>query len=150
MSPIKKSGIATLLAGAAVIGLSAASFGGEYDGITIHVMTRPGKVIAQRIVDRGLEFTKMTGAKVEVAEVPFAELFQKVQTDWTTGTNSVDVGVVTAEAQLPDGQPPRRRHLAEEPFDVAAGHLGEVRSHLVRGHQSGVARRAQQRARQRT
>jgi len=38
----------------------------------------------------------MTGAKVEVAEMPFAELFQKVQTDWTTGTNSVDVGVVTA------------------------------------------------------
>jgi multiple sugar transport system substrate-binding protein len=79
-----------------VCGLSAASLAGEYDGITIHVMTRPGKVIAQRIVDRGAEFTKMTGAKVEVAEVPFAELFQKVQTDWTTGTNSIEIGVVTS------------------------------------------------------
>jgi len=84
------------MVGVAACGLSTASFGGEYDGITIHIMTRPGKVIAQPLIDHGVEFTKMTGAKVEVAEVPFAELFQKVQTDWTTGTNSVDIGVVTA------------------------------------------------------
>jgi multiple sugar transport system substrate-binding protein len=87
---------ATLLAGATAFGFAAVAGAGEYDGITIHVMTRPGKVIAQPLIDRGVEFTKLTGAKVEVAEVPFAELFQKVQTDWTTGTNSVDVGVVTA------------------------------------------------------
>ena len=87
---------ATLLAGATAFGFAAVASAGEYDGITIHVMTRPGKVIAQPLIDRGVEFTKLTGAKVEVAEVPFAELFQKVQTDWTTGTNSVDVGVVTA------------------------------------------------------
>ena len=93
---LRKSAIAGLMAGAALCGLSTASFGGEYDGITINIMTRPGKVIAQPLIDRGVEFTKLTGAKVEVAEVPFAELFQKVQTDWTTGTNSVDIGVVTA------------------------------------------------------
>ena len=85
-----------LAAGTAMCGLAAISFAGQYDGITIHIMTRPGKVIAQRLVDRGQEFTKATGAKVEVAEVPFAELFQKIQTDWSTGTNSVDVGVFTA------------------------------------------------------
>jgi multiple sugar transport system substrate-binding protein len=84
------------MAGAAVCGLAATANAGEYDGITIHIMTRPGKVIAQRLIDRGVEFTAMTGAKVEVAEVPFAELFQKVQTDWTTGTNSIEIGVVTA------------------------------------------------------
>ena len=84
---------ATLLAGATAFGFAAVASAGEYDGITIHVMTRPGKVIAQPLIDRGVEFTKLTGAKVEVAEVPFAELFQKIQTDWTTGTNSIDVGV---------------------------------------------------------
>jgi multiple sugar transport system substrate-binding protein len=67
-----------------------------YEGVTVKIMTRPGKVIAQRLIDRGVEFTAATGAKVEVAEVPFAELFQKIQTDWSTGTNSVDLGVFAA------------------------------------------------------
>jgi len=40
------------------------------------------------MVERGEEFTKMTGATIRVAEVPFAELFQKILTDWATGTNS--------------------------------------------------------------
>jgi multiple sugar transport system substrate-binding protein len=35
----------------------------------------------------------MTGAEIRVAEVPFAELFQKILTDWATGTKSIDVGV---------------------------------------------------------
>jgi multiple sugar transport system substrate-binding protein len=82
-----------LAAGFAVGGLASAAQAGEYDGVTVNIMTRPGKVIAQRLIDRGEEFTKATGAKVVVHEVPFAELFQKIQTDWSTGTNSIDVGV---------------------------------------------------------
>ena len=92
----KKLLVGALMAGVAACGVTVSAFAGEYDGITIHIMTRPGKVIAQRLIDRGVEFTAATGAKVEVAEVPFAELFQKIQTDWTTGTNSVDVGVFAA------------------------------------------------------
>ncbi|MEK1854565.1 MAG: hypothetical protein AAAC48_22560 [Phyllobacterium sp.] len=65
-----------------------------YDGVTVRIMTRPGPVIAQHLVERGKEFTEMTGAKIEVAEVPFAELFQKLLTDWATATNSIDVGVL--------------------------------------------------------
>lgn len=65
----------------------------QYQGVEINILTRPGPVIAQRMVERGEEFTKMTGAKIKVAEVPFAELFQKLLTDWSTGTNSIDVGV---------------------------------------------------------
>ena len=30
---------------------------------------------------------------VNVSSVPFADLFQKLLTDWATGTNSIDVGV---------------------------------------------------------
>ena len=77
-----------------VTGLAATSSAqAQYEGVTINILTRPGPVIAQRIVERGEEFTQMTGAKIKVAEVPFAELFQKLLTDWSTGTNSIDVGV---------------------------------------------------------
>lgn len=65
----------------------------DYSGVEVNILTRPGPVIAQRLVERGEEFTAMTGAKINVAEVPFAELFQKLLTDWATGTNSIDVGV---------------------------------------------------------
>ncbi len=65
----------------------------DYNGVEVNILTRPGPVIAQRLVERGEEFTAMTGAKINVAEVPFAELFQKLLTDWATGTNSIDVGV---------------------------------------------------------
>ena len=45
---------------------------------------------------QGKEFEAATGAKIVVSEVPFAEIFQKIQTDWTTGTNSIDMGVFAA------------------------------------------------------
>ena len=88
--------VGTLMAGAAACGLSAASFGGEYDGVTINILTRPGPVIAGRLAERGKEFEAATGARIVVSEVPFAEIFQKIQADWTTGTNSIDVGVFAA------------------------------------------------------
>lgn len=72
-------------------GIAAAD--GQYDGVVVDILTRPGPVIAGRIVERGEEFKAMTGAEIRVAEVPFAELFQKILTDWATGTNSIDVGV---------------------------------------------------------
>ena len=85
-----------LMAGVAMGGLAASADAGEYDGVTINILTRPGPVIAGRLVERGKEFEAATGAKVVVSEVPFAEIFQKIQTDWTTGTNSIDVGVFAA------------------------------------------------------
>ena len=93
---MKKFLIGALAAGTALCGIAATSTAGEYDGITINVLTRPGPVIAGRLAERGKEFEAATGAKVVVAEVPFAEIFQKIQTDWTTGTNSIDVGVFAA------------------------------------------------------
>jgi multiple sugar transport system substrate-binding protein len=65
-------------------------------GVTVNILTRPGPVIAGRLAERGKEFEAATGAKIVVNEVPFAEIFQKIQTDWTTGTNSIDVGVFAA------------------------------------------------------
>ncbi len=82
----------TLLALSASLAPALAS-AEEYDGVVVNILTRPGPVIAQRIVERGEEFKEMTGAEIRVAEVPFAELFQKILTDWATGTKSIDVGV---------------------------------------------------------
>ena len=83
-------GVATGFAGVFALGAPAQA---QYEGVTINILTRPGPVIAQRMVERGKEFTAATGAKIKVNEVPFAELFQKLLTDWSTGTNSIDVGV---------------------------------------------------------
>ena len=68
----------------------------QYDGVTITVLTRPGPVIAGAIDMRGKKFTELTGAKVVVEEVPFSELFTKILTDWSQGTNSIDAGVFTS------------------------------------------------------
>ena len=81
---------AALLAGGAV---PAAA---QYEGVTVNILTRPGYVIAGRLAERGKEFEAATGGKIVVTEVPFAEIFPKIQTDWSTGTNSIDVGVFAA------------------------------------------------------
>ena len=93
--PIRKM-ITAVLAGAALCGLSAVSTAGEFDGVTVNILTRPGPVIAGPLKERGVDFEKMTGAKIVVNEVPFAEIFPKIQNDWTTGTNSIDVAVFAA------------------------------------------------------
>ncbi len=92
----RKAISAAVMAGVAMCGLAASSHAGEYDGVTINILTRPGPVIAGRLAERGKEFEATTGARIVVSEVPFAEIFQKIQTDWTTGTNSIDVGVFAA------------------------------------------------------
>ncbi len=68
----------------------------DFSGVTVDILTRPGYVIAGRLAERGKEFEEMTGAKIVVTEVPFAEIFPKIQSDWSTGTNSIDVGVFAA------------------------------------------------------
>jgi len=68
----------------------------EFDGVTVNILTRPGYVIAGPLAERGADFEALTGAKIVVTEVPFAEIFPKIQNDWATGTNSIDVGVFAA------------------------------------------------------
>jgi len=68
----------------------------EFEGTTVNILTRPGYVIAGRLAERGKDFEEETGARIVVTEVPFAEIFPKIQNDWATGTNSIDVGVFAA------------------------------------------------------
>ena len=83
-------GLAALLAVAAPGSRSQA---GEFDGVTVNVMTFTGPQIAEPLQRRAPEFEKLTGAKVNVITVPFSELYQKLLTDWSTGTNSIDAAV---------------------------------------------------------
>jgi multiple sugar transport system substrate-binding protein len=92
---LKKLSVLTL--SVAAIGATAIpAFAQDFKGVTVDVLTRPGYVIAGPLAERGKDFEEMTGAKIVVTEVPFAEIFPKIQADWSTGTNSIDVGVFAA------------------------------------------------------
>ncbi|MBC7735660.1 MAG: extracellular solute-binding protein [Candidatus Saccharibacteria bacterium] len=87
----------SLMAGAtALAGTCVPAVAGEFDGVTVNILTRPGYVIAGPLAERGKDFEALTGAKIVVTEVPFAEIFPKIQNDWSTGTNSIDLGVFAA------------------------------------------------------
>jgi multiple sugar transport system substrate-binding protein len=78
---------------ALTLATSASAVAGEFDGVTINIMTFTGPQIAEPLQRRAPDFEKLTGAKVNVVTVPFSDLYQKLLTDWSTGTNSIDAGV---------------------------------------------------------
>ncbi len=62
--------------------------------ITIDVLTFTGPQIAEPLQRRGAEYaTAHPGVKVNVTVVPFADLYQKILSDVSTGTNAFDVYV---------------------------------------------------------
>ena len=73
----------------------------DFSGITVRVLSRPGPVISGAIDMRGKKFKEITGLNVVVEELPYAELFNKVMTDWSQGTNSIDAAV-TSSAWVPE------------------------------------------------
>ena len=93
---IRKSLLGLTAGAMALVGAAPVAMAGEFDGVTVNILTRPGYVIAGRLVERGVEFQEATGAKIVVTEVPYAEIFPKIKSDWSTGTNSIDVGVFAA------------------------------------------------------
>src|SRR5581483_4112781 len=85
---------ALVAAAAAALSLCAApSSAKEFDGVTVNVMTFTGPQIAEPLQRRAPDFEKLTGAKINVITVPFSDLYQKLLTDWASGTNSVDAAV---------------------------------------------------------
>lgn len=68
-----------------------------FDGVTVNVMTFTGPQIAEPLQRRGAEFSKATGAEVNVVTVPFSDLYQKLLTDWITGTDSIDAAVLAPQ-----------------------------------------------------
>ena len=90
---LRKLFAGALMAGAAGYGLATAAAAGEFDGVTVNVITFTGPQIAEPMQRRAPDFEKLTGAKINVITVPFSDLYQKILTDWSTGTNSLDAGV---------------------------------------------------------
>jgi multiple sugar transport system substrate-binding protein len=83
-----------LLAGTALaVGLAAGAQAGEFDGVTVNILTQTGPAISGPMQKRAPDFEKLTGAKVNVITVPFSDIYQKLLTDWAAGTNSIDAAV---------------------------------------------------------
>ena len=83
-------GLAALLAAAASGSRSQAA---EFDGVTVNLVTFTGPQIAEPLQRRAPDFEKLTGAKINVTTVPFSDLYTKLLTDWSSGTNSIDAAV---------------------------------------------------------
>jgi multiple sugar transport system substrate-binding protein len=79
--------------GALLVSTGSAAAQMMYDGVTVNVMTFTGPQIAEPLQRRAPDFEKLTGAKVNVITVPFSDLYTKLLTDWSSGTNSVDAAV---------------------------------------------------------
>jgi multiple sugar transport system substrate-binding protein len=89
--------IRKILAGAAALSalLTAPALAQDkpFQGVTVNVMTFTGPQIAEPLQRRAPDFEALTGAKVNVITVPFSDLYTKLLTDWSSGTNSVDAAV---------------------------------------------------------
>jgi multiple sugar transport system substrate-binding protein len=82
-------GVGALLAGTGATPAAA----GQFDGVTVNIVTFTGPQIAEPLQRRAPDFQKLTGAKVNVITVPFSDLYNKLLTDFATGTNSYDAAV---------------------------------------------------------
>jgi multiple sugar transport system substrate-binding protein len=60
----------------------------NFAGVTVNVLTFTGPQIAEPLQRRAPAFATKTGAKINVTTVPFSDLYQKILTDVSTGTNS--------------------------------------------------------------
>jgi multiple sugar transport system substrate-binding protein len=89
------------LAGGIALGSTAAQAQMKYDGVTATVMTFTGPQIAEPLQRRAREFEKLTGATIKVVTVPFSDLYNKLLTDFATGTNSID-GMIFAPQWMVD------------------------------------------------
>ncbi|MBX6322081.1 MAG: extracellular solute-binding protein [Rhodospirillaceae bacterium] len=88
-----RTALAGLSALCAAVVWAPASQAGEFDGVTVNVVTFTGPQIAEPLQRRAPDFEKLTGAKINVITVPFSDLYSKLLTDFATGTNSYDAAV---------------------------------------------------------
>jgi multiple sugar transport system substrate-binding protein len=67
---------------------SASAAAQDFTGVEVNVLTFTGPQIAEPLQRHAPEFASKTGAKINVVTVPFSDLYQKILTDISTGTNS--------------------------------------------------------------
>ena len=71
-----------------VAAASASAATQDFTGVEVNVLTFTGPQIAEPLQRHAPEFAAKTGAKINVTTVPFSDLYQKVLTDVSSGTNS--------------------------------------------------------------
>jgi multiple sugar transport system substrate-binding protein len=68
-----------------------------FAGVTVNILSFAGPQVTEPLLRRGPDFEALTGANIEVTTVPFAELYNGILTDQTTGTNSYDAFVMSPQ-----------------------------------------------------
>src|SRR6185369_15870977 len=123
-----KSILLGCVAGTAVLASAAAlpAAAGQFDGVTVNVITFTGPQIAEPMQRRAPDFEKLTGAHVNVITVPFSDLYQKILTDWSTGTNSLDAGVFAPQWMVDYVTPGLMEDLSDRVAKDAALKLDDI------------------------
>ncbi len=80
-------------AAALALALPTTATAGEFDGVTVNILTITGPTISGPMQRRAPEFKELTGAEINVITVPFADIYPKLTADWASGTNSIDAAV---------------------------------------------------------
>jgi multiple sugar transport system substrate-binding protein len=68
-----------------------------FAGVTVNILSFAGPQVTEPLLRRGPDFEALSGAKINVTTVPFAELYNTILTDQTTGTNSYDAFVMSPQ-----------------------------------------------------
>ncbi|MCS7221724.1 MAG: extracellular solute-binding protein [Anaerolineae bacterium] len=76
----------------------------KFDGVKLVAVTQTGPYIAGPLFDHRDEWTALTGGQVEVVEVPYENLYEKIMTSFASGVHAYDIIVVGA-TWLPDFTP---------------------------------------------
>ena len=87
-TPAASSAAPTTAASAPASEPAASAAGQDFTGVEVNILTFTGPQIAEPLQRHAPEFAAKTGAKINVVTVPFSDLYQKVLTDVSTGTNS--------------------------------------------------------------
>jgi multiple sugar transport system substrate-binding protein len=71
----------------------------RFDGVTIHIITHDG---AQQTVTRRhiAGFENLTGAKVKQTGVPFKDLYDTLQRDWSSGASQYEMAIALPQWQI--------------------------------------------------
>jgi multiple sugar transport system substrate-binding protein len=86
--------VVVLAVGLAFTGAAPAAAQKPYEGVTIRILANTGPFIIGPVYWHAPEFEAKTGAKIEVVEVPFADLFPKLQQLGVTRSAEFDLLLV--------------------------------------------------------
>lgn len=90
---MKRLGILLLIVALAIPLMSTAQAqeGKKFEGVTVVVASQTGGTIGQPILDFGASWAEETGAKIELQQFAFGDLFVKLVTAFETGSGEFDM-----------------------------------------------------------